>query len=120
MEGVGNDHQRRSRRGIRACRSSRRHEVDEGPGLTTTEQLHHHVEGVLALLFGRLEQTGQHRLGVCAVLGPVAAPVLARADQGADRALGRRMPRAGLCRLSLHRTPLFTADLSFAVAGVSA
>ena len=58
-----------------------------------------HVERVLPLLLGRLEQTGQHGLGVCAGLGSVAAPVLARTHQRADGALGYRMPRAGLCRV---------------------
>ena len=99
VEAVGNHDQWWTRRGIRACLSGGRHQVEYGAGLTATEQFHHHVEWVLALLFGRLEQTGQHRLGMCAVLGPVTAPVLAGTDQGADRALGRRMPRAGLCRV---------------------
>ena len=116
----GNRNRRWSRRGIRACRRRRRHDIEYRVGLTATEQGDHDVEWALALLLSRLEQRGQHRLGVCTVLGSVAAPVLARADQRADCALGRRMPRAGLCRVGVNRTPSFAADHAFAFAGVSA
>jgi hypothetical protein len=34
--------------------------------------------------------------------------------------IGRRMPRAGLCRVDVNRTPLFGADLGFGVFRVSA
>ena len=39
---------------------------------------------------------------------------------GPERALGGRMPRAGLCRVGLSRTPLLGADLSIGFFGVSA
>ena len=87
MEAVGYD-QRWGRRRIRPWLAGRRHQVKDGTWLTATEQFHHDVERVLALLFGRLEQTGQHGLGVGAVLGPVPpqflrAPIRARIARSA-------------------------------------
>src|SRR5256884_3850618 len=40
-----------------------------------------------SLLLGRLQNAGEHGLGASSPWGAVAAPVLARADQGADGAL---------------------------------
>jgi hypothetical protein len=42
----------------------------------------------LALLFGGLQNAGEHRLGASSFLGAVPAPVLARADQGSYGSLG--------------------------------
>jgi hypothetical protein len=41
----------------------------------------------LVLLFGGLQNAGEHRLGTSSAWGAIAAPVLARPDQGADGAL---------------------------------
>lgn len=55
-----------------------------------------------------------------AVVASIAEHDLAPLDGGPKGALRDGMPRAGLCRVGVNRTPLFGADLGFAVAGVSA
>jgi hypothetical protein len=45
------------------------------------------LEGILALLFTRLNYGGENGLGTGSLPGAVSAPVLAGADQGAHRAL---------------------------------
>src|ERR1700732_528619 len=48
---------------------------------------HQHLERFLPLLFGGLQNRGEHGLCARASFGTVAAPVLARANQSADRSL---------------------------------
>jgi hypothetical protein len=80
-------------------------------------QIREHVD-VLQLTGARhSEQPGD---GDFSVGAPIPKHDFAPLDGRAQRSLGGRMPRAGLCRVAVNRTPLLGADLSFAFGDVSA
>src|SRR5260221_7084728 len=53
-------------------------------------------------------------------IGVRRATGVASDQTAATASLRDGMPRAGLCRVGVNRTPLFAADLGFAVCGVAA
>jgi hypothetical protein len=72
-----------------------------------------------------LELTGAHDGqqtldGAFTLLAPRPEHNLAPLNCRAQGSLGGGMPRDGLCRVRVSRTPLLAADLSFALGDVSA
>src|SRR5207302_1157943 len=74
-------------RGILSGFSGPWHQIENLVLVPATEYFQQNSEGLFALLLGRLQNAGEHGLGASSPWGAVAAPVLARADQGADGAL---------------------------------
>jgi hypothetical protein len=92
-------------------------QLDAAMGANRGGEVHERVELLQLARACDRRESGDGDLAVMAARAEHDLPSL---QGGPERALGRGMPRAGLCRVAFNGTRSFEADLGFAVCGVAA